>query len=219
MVCGTRDGHRRRARGGLAMALLAALAVPAASPARADQDFNLIAFSSLAVIGAGMIGDHLRGNDLWAEGPEEPFRITIGAGAHNVRLDNETDKGNETVSMFRLEARLPYKLWRFTPITGVEVTDRGAVYGYGGFMLDVFFGERFLISPNAAVGYYSEGDGRDLGYPLEFRTGLEAAYQFDHGGRLGVAYHHISNAELSDRNPGIETLTLNYALPLDLLFE
>ncbi|MBB4264538.1 acyloxyacyl hydrolase [Roseospira visakhapatnamensis] len=213
---------RRGRRAGMGTTAVAAVTVAALTsampaPARADQDFNLIAAASVAVIGAGLIGDHLRGNDVWAEGPEEPFRLTVGAGAHNVRLDNENDHGNDTVSMVRLEARLPTKLWRLTPITGVEITDRGAVYGYGGVMLDVFFGDRFLISPSAALGYYSAGDGRDLGYPLEFRTGLEAAYQFDHGGRLGVAYHHISNAGLGDRNPGIETLTLNYALPLDLI--
>jgi len=215
-------GGRRIARGVVSAALAMGVVLPAATmapaPARADQDFNLIAFSSLAIIGAGMIGDHLRGNDIWAGGPAEPFRITVGAGAHNMHLDNETDHGNKTVPMVRLEARLPYKLWRLTPITGVEVTQRGAFYGYGGFMLDVYFGDHITISPNAALGFYSEGDGRDLGYPLEFRSGLEAAYQFDDGSRLGVAYHHISNAELGDRNPGIENLTVNYSMPFDLLF-
>ncbi|MBB4286316.1 acyloxyacyl hydrolase [Roseospira goensis] len=201
----------------LALAVLGG-AVLAPAPARADADFNMIAAASLAVVGAGLIGDHIRGNDVWAEGPEEPFRFAVGAGAHNVRIDNETDRGNETVSMVRVEARLPEKLWRFTPIAGLEVTDRGAVYAYGGLALDVFFGERFVVTPNAAAGYYSAGEGRDLGYPLEFRTGIEAAYQFGNGSRLGVAYHHISNAGLGDRNPGIETLTLNYALPLDMLF-
>lgn len=187
-------------------------------PARADADFTMIAAASLAVVGTGMLGDHLRGNDIWAEGPEEPFRVVFGAGGHNVRIDNEDDRGNETVPMFRIEGRLPTKLWRFTPIVGLEVTTLGAVYGYGGLALDVFFGDRFVVTPNAAAGFYSAGEGRDLGYPLEFRTGLEAAYQFDNGSRLGVAYHHMSNADLSDRNPGVETLTVNFAMPLDMVF-
>lgn len=199
-----------------ALTAVAVATVPVA-PARADSDFNMIAAASLAVVGAGLVGDAIRGNDLWAEGPEEPFRIVVGAGGYNVRLDNETDHGNQTVSMFRVEARLPYKLWRFTPIAGLEVSDRGALYGYGGFAIDVFFGDSFVISPNAAAGFYSAGNGRDLGYPLEFRSGIEAAYQFDNGSRLGVAYHHISNAELGDRNPGIENLTVNFAMPLDML--
>jgi hypothetical protein len=210
--------HHLRAAllGAGALAAAAAATVPA-GPARADADFNMIAAASLAVVGAGLVGDAIRGNDLWAEGPEEPFRITVGAGGYNVRLDNENDAGNTTAGLFRVEARLPYKLWRFTPIAGLEVSHRGAVYGYGGFNIDVFFGDSFVVTPSAAAGYYSAGDGRDLGYPLEFRTGLEAAWQFDNGSRLGLAYHHISNADLGDRNPGIENLTVNFSMPLDML--
>jgi len=188
-------------------------------PALADSDFNIIAAAAAGVVGAGLLGDAIRGNDIWAGGPEEPFRIAVGAGAYNINLDNENDHGNNTVSMFRLEARLPYKLWRFTPIAGMEVSDRGAFYGYGGFALDVFFGDSFLLTPNTALGYYSAGNGRDLGYPLEFRSGIEAAWQFENGSRLGLVYHHISNAELGDKNPGIENLTVNYAVPLDMIFE
>jgi hypothetical protein len=187
------------------------------SAARADQDFNLIAAASLAVIGAGMIGDHIRGNDIWAPGPDEPFRVALGAGIANVNPDNEAD-GDTLYGLFRAEARLPVKLWRFTPIAGVEVTHVGSVYGYGGLALDVFFGENLLVTPSAALGLYSAGGGRDLGYPLEFRTGLEVAWQFEGGSRLGLAYHHISNAELGDSNPGIENLTVNLALPLGMMF-
>ncbi|KAA5604551.1 acyloxyacyl hydrolase [Roseospira marina] len=204
----------------LAIGTIAAVSVTTlpTTPARADSDFNMIAIGALGVIGAGLVGDAIRGNDLWAEGPPEPARIAFGAGAYNVNLDNENDHGNSTVSMFRVEARLPYKLWRFTPITGIEVSDRGAFYGYGGVALDVFFGDHFVVTPNTALGYYNEGNGRDLGYPLEFRTGIEAAWQFDNGSRLGVVYHHISNAELGDRNPGIENLSVNYAVPFDMIF-
>ncbi|WP_299441818.1 acyloxyacyl hydrolase [uncultured Rhodospira sp.] len=205
----------RAAVAGLA-ALLLATGTPT-RPAQADQDFNMIAAASLAIIGAGMIGDHIRGNDIWAEGPEEPARIAFGVGAANVRHDNEAD-GDLTSALFRVEGRLPVKLWRFTPIVGLELTDRGSFYGYGGVALDVFFGERVVVTPNAALGYYNAGDGRDLGYPLEFRTGIEAAWQFEGGSRLGLAYHHISNAELGERNPGIETLTVNFAVPLGAVF-
>ncbi len=212
----------RRLVGALALggAVSAAALVAAMTPrpAHADADFNIIAFSSLGIVAAGMLGDYMRGNDIWAEGPEEPFRIAAGLGAYNIRVDNETDKGNETYGLVRMEARLPYKLWRLTPIAGVEVSHQGSVYGYGGFAMDVFFGDNIIVTPSAALGFYEEGNARDLGYPLEFRTGIEAAWQFDDGSRLGMAYHHISNAGLGDRNPGIENLTVNYAIPFDTLF-
>jgi len=213
------DGRQWIAGMGGALAIGAAVA-GATTPdtALADPAVNMIAGGTAAIIAAGFVGDYLRGNDVFASGPDEPFRITFGAGAHNVYIDNGDDWGNETAGLFRMEARLPYKLWRFTPITGMEITTRGAFYGYGGFMLDVWFGNRFIISPNAVLGYYNEGDGRDLGYPLEFRTGLEFAYQFDDGTRLGIAAHHISNAELGDSNPGVENVTVNYSIPFDMLF-
>lgn len=215
--------HSRRRRQLGALVLAGALGVGLATTAvprsaQADADFNIIAFSSLGIIAAGMLGDYMRGNDIWAEGPEEPFRIAAGLGGYNVNIDNENDKGNETYGLFRVEARLPYKLWRFTPIAGVEVSHQGSVYGYGGFAMDVFFGDNIIVTPSAAVGLYEAGNARDLGYPVEFRTGIEAAWQFDNGSRLGLAYHHISNAELGDRNPGIENLTVNYAIPFDMLF-
>ncbi|MBT5810587.1 MAG: acyloxyacyl hydrolase, partial [Rhodospirillaceae bacterium] len=61
-------------------------------------------------------------------------------------------------------------------------------------------------------------DGKDLGNTVEFRSGVELAYRLDDRARLGVAFHHISNASLSDNNPGTETLTLTFSLPLDNLF-
>ncbi|MQX36309.1 acyloxyacyl hydrolase [Roseospira navarrensis] len=200
-----------------ALAAVSVGTVPAA-PAHADALFNMLAGSAAAVVAAGLVGDAIRGNDILASGPDEPFRVTFGVGGHNVYVDNGEDDGNETTGMIRLEARLPYKLWRFTPFTGIEVNHLGSVYGYGGFGLDVYFGENFIVTPNAALGLYSAGAGRDLGYPLEFRSGIEAAWQFDDGSRLGIAAHHISNADLGDSNPGVENVTLNYSIPFDSLF-
>ena len=198
--------------GGVALACLATTMTP--QPAQADGDFVLLAGAGAAVVAAGVLGDYMRGNDLLAPGPDEPFRIVAGGGLNNVLGDNESD----TISgLFRAEARLPWKLWRFTPFVGTEVSTRGSVYAYGGFGLDVWFGDNVVVTPNAALGYYYEGNDRDLGYPLEFRSGIEAAWQFDNGVRLGAAFHHLSNAELSDRNPGIETATINLAVPFDLL--
>ncbi|WP_157879134.1 acyloxyacyl hydrolase [Pararhodospirillum photometricum] len=68
--------------------------------------------------------------------------------------------------------------------------------------------------PNTALGYYQRGGGRDLGYPLEFRSGLEIGWRFDGGMRAGVAMHHLSNANIGDRNPGVEELSLNLSIPL-----
>ena len=97
-------------------------------------------------------------------------------------------------------------------------TTDAAIYGYAGLMLDIYFGRRIVFTPNVAVGLYSDGGGKDLGSVIEFRSGVELAYRFDSRARLGVAFHHISNASIEDINPGTETLTLVLSLPLDNLF-
>ena len=124
----------------------------------------------------------------------------------------------------RLEYRSGYDLlWTIKPFVGVMGTTDEAYYGYGGFYIDFALAElfpetpvvnRIVVNGNAAVGYYEEGDGKDLGNSLEFRTGAEIAYQFENRMRLGVAFYHISNAGSGSVNPGTEILSAFFALPL-----
>ena len=44
------------------------------------------------------------------------------------------------------------------------------------------------------------------------------AYRFDDYSRLSPGIAHLSNASLSDKNPGVETLTLSYSVPFAKLF-
>jgi hypothetical protein len=57
---------------------------------------------------------------------------------------------------------------------------------------------------------YRQGDGRDLGYPLEFRSQLEIGHRFRGGPRIALAFSHLSNAGLGSHNPGQESVTINY---------
>ncbi|MCF8489679.1 MAG: acyloxyacyl hydrolase [Rhodospirillum sp.] len=199
---------------------VAALAVGlAAAPlanreAKADQAFNIVWMSAAGLLAAGIIGDLVRGNEISTDSmPDEVDTLTFGLGAYNVWKDNEGDF-DQMPALFRFEYRPAYYLWIAHPIAGIEATHLGSTYVYGGFMADVRFGEHVVLSPSAAVGWYNQGGARDLGSPLEFRTGIEAAYRFEDGLRLGLAFHHISNAELGDKNPGIEEVTMNVSLPI-----
>ena len=144
---------------------------------------------------------------------EEPSFLSLGVGYYDLFDDQSAG-----------EARLEYrfsekeKLFFFTPFVGVTATTDGGTYGYGGVGVDVFFGKRWVATPNFAVGVYGNGDGKDLGYALEFRSGLEVAYRFDDYSRLGLSFTHISNAGLDDRNPGVESLVLVYSMPFNKLF-
>ena len=107
-----------------------------------------------------------------------------------------------------------WRLWIFQPILGGMVTTDGSLYGYGGIATDIFFGNRWVLTPSFAVGAYSEGDGKDLGSTIEFRSSIAFAYRFDDRSRVGVRFYHLSNAGIGDHNPGVEVLDLTYSIPL-----
>ena len=52
-----------------------------------------------------------------------------------------------------------------------------------------------------------------LGNTIEFRTTLEVSYQLKNSNRIGLSFGHISNANLGNKNPGVEILSLSYHIP------
>lgn len=107
----------------------------------------------------------------------------------------------------------PFDFLAFRPLLGVMTTANKSVYAYGGINFDLFATDHVVISPGFAAGWYGAGDGKNLGYPLEFRSGVELSWQFPDQSRLGVHFYHISNAGLGSRNPGTESLVLLYDVP------
>lgn len=93
-------------------------------------------------------------------------------------------------------------------------TARGSGYLYAGLNFDLLIQERLVLSPGFAAGYYWQGGGKDLGFPLEFRTGVELSYVFADQYRLGVHFYHLSNASLGRRNPGEESFVFFYDIPI-----
>jgi lipid A 3-O-deacylase len=141
---------------------------------------------------------------------EDPSYISVGVGAFDVLHNYTAGEG-------RVEYRFGQKLWIFKPFLGIEGTTKRSFYGYGGFLVDIYLGNRWVVSPNAAFGYYDMGAGKDLGAHPEFRTGAEFAYRFDDRSRLGFTFHHISNAGIGKKNPGEEEMAIVFSLPFDLL--
>ena len=48
---------------------------------------------------------------------------------------------------------------------------------------------------------------------LQFRTSFEVSYELKNKNRIGFSLSHISNANLGDKNPGVEILSLSYQIP------
>ena len=127
---------------------------------------------------------------------------------------------NQTAAQFGAEYRFEQYEYGFRPMVGAFVTTEGSVYGYGGVHWDVaIIPNELYISPNFAVGAYSKGDGKELGGTLEFRSGIEIAYQLPNQHRVGLALNHLSNASIYDQNPGVEVAMITYSIPVGKLFK
>ena len=136
----------------------------------------------------------------------EPDYFTFSAGIYDINDD-------KTAADFRAEYRSDMRIWKLVPFVGLMGTCDSAFYAYAGLGLDLFFGSSIFLTPNAAFGAYEDGDGKELGGTIEFRTGAELAWRRSDYSRLGVAFHHISNASIYDSNPGTELLVISYSVP------
>ncbi len=100
-------------------------------------------------------------------------------------------------------------LGKLSPITGGFFTEKSAFYLYSGVQAEYEIG--FLtITPSFAPGYYNYGNGKDLGYPLEFKSEVQMTLNLSDSSHLGMSYNHISNASLGSKNPGANSYMLNF---------
>ena len=144
---------------------------------------------------------------------DDPDFLTIGGGWYDWNDDKDSVD-------FRAEYRSDYKLLGVAkPWLGIEATIDHAIYGLGGILVDLYFGRRWVFTPSFGAGAYSDGNGKDLGHTVEFRSQLEFGYRFDDRSRLSMAVSHISNAGLSDSNPGTEIATIYYHIPFREVFD
>ena len=96
-----------------------------------------------------------------------------------------------------------------SPITGGFITESNAFYLYTGVQAEYEIG--FLkITPSFAPGFYSGGDGKDLGHPLEFKSEIQVSLDLSENTNFGMSYNHISNASLGTKNPGANSYMFNF---------
>lgn len=114
----------------------------------------------------------------------------------------------DTAGEAGFEARFAPWRWDLIPVAGLTVNTDGGGYAFAGVRYDWRFARRWIAAPHFAVTAFEEGDGRDLGSVLEFRSGLEVSYELDDGSRLGLSFYHLSNGGIDETNPGSESLVL-----------
>ncbi len=156
---------------------------------------------------AGLAGAVLAGPAVTPALAQDPAFLSYGAGGFDIN-------DNDSTGLLSFEYLSNGRLWVFQPILGAFATFEGSFYAYAGLGLDMFFGRRIVVTPSLAAGIYLEGGGKDLGSVLEFRSSIQLAYRFDDRSRLGIQFHHLSNAGIDDKNPGVNSLLLTYSMPL-----
>lgn len=117
---------------------------------------------------------------------------------------------------FRVEVRPNSVVFidNLKPWAGLELTSQGSIWAGGGLLYDWEFTPNWHLSPGIGVGLYSAGGSdKDLDHPIEFRSQLEIAYEFEGDHRIGVSLSHMSNAGIGDHNPGTEVISLNWSYP------
>ena len=100
-------------------------------------------------------------------------------------------------------------LGTISPITGAMITADNAVYFYTGIQAQYSIG-KIDITPSFTPGLYEEGNGKDLGHIVEFKSEVQLSLNLFENSQLGMSYNHISNASLGDKNPGANSYMFNF---------
>ena len=150
-----------------------------------------------------------------------------GIGIYDVKFDGSS---SNYATDLRYERRFDYTLidigpkednfFYLKPFAGVEFTTDSAFYLISGIYLEDNLGELMIgeenkwnLTPSFGVGYYDDWNGKKLGNNIEFRTTIEFSYELDNNDRIGVSFGHISNANIGNKNPGVEIISLSYQKP------
>ena len=115
----------------------------------------------------------------------------IGFQHQNVDLNRDTFIGN------------------LSPITGLMFTADNAAYIYTGVQAHYSLGALNII-PSFTPGLYEQGDGKDLGHMLEFKSEVQLSLDLPKNSQFGFSYNHLSNASLGDKNPGANSYMFNF---------
>ena len=154
------------------------------------------------------------------------FLISLSSIADDYEIDNNNTKFNIYSGMFdfsddgmkstligfqhqNTDLNKDTFLGNLSPITGLLFTSDNAAYIYTGVQGQYSIGALNII-PSFTPGFYNQGDGKDLGHVLEFKSELQLSYKTTDTTNFAVSYNHVSNASLGDKNPGANSYMFNF---------
>ena len=130
------------------------------------------------------------------------------------------DMNIEVINHYLILAQKKTIFFFLKPFFGIEFTNDSASYFLTGIYIEDNLGELFegnksklFFTPSFGAGIYDDGSGKKLGNDIQYRTSLELSYELNNKNRIGISFSHISNANLGDKNPGVEILSFSYHIP------
>tara|TARA_B100001996_G_C18468424_1_gene518960 strand:+ start:209 stop:730 length:522 start_codon:yes stop_codon:yes gene_type:complete len=100
-------------------------------------------------------------------------------------------------------------LGTISPVTGALLTADSAAYVYTGIQAQYNLG-KIEVTPSFTPGLYSQGNGKDLGHVVEFKSEVQVSLNLFENSQFGMSYNHISNASLGEKNPGANSYMFNF---------
>ena len=151
----------------------------------------------------------------------------FGLGIYDIKFDGSE---KNQASDFRYEFRSDNSILNIgpeednffflKPFFGAEYTSDSASYILTGIYVEDNLGQllqgkqnKYFFTPSFGLGVYDDGSGKKLGNDIQFRTSLEVSYELNNKNRIGISFSHISNANLGNKNPGVEILSFSYHIP------
>ena len=124
-------------------------------------------------------------------------------------------EGDDQTNLFGIEHKNPNLfrntfIGKFKPVTGAFMTGKSSVYMYSGVEAEYGIGP-LKILPSFAPGYYHQGNGKDLGSALEFKSEIKIGFDIFENSQLGFSYSHISNNDWGDTNPGSDNNQITFS--------
>lgn len=122
---------------------------------------------------------------------------------------------NHSGGVFQLDYKWGKYLWHTVrPQVNLTVPEFCSFFVGLGIGWEWHLTKKITLTPSFIPGVFYRGNGRNLGFPIEFRSAIELTYKLNNKISVGIQASHISNAHLSHRNPGMNAYVVFFAFPL-----
>ena len=88
-----------------------------------------------------------------------------------------------------------------------------SIYFSSGLQKVLNLSESLSLIPSFSAGIYAAvDDGKDMGFPINFKSEIELKYNISSNSFFGLSMNHISNADIGNTNPGADSILITFKI-------